>query len=345
MGPHQRRFPERYVPEQLAESSRSSSGASSSSSSLGEGTSFLLCCSVDEHRTARSRWRQRTPESRAKVVTLAGTRLSRRTSTFPVMLRVASTDSLCAYEARRSAYESSLLPDNRVLLNDWRAFLDVHLGPPFFNGYETSVLLERRDERLVFVGHFLIQFRRAIAGRFGQEIPNRSGASVFFRHASALSAAPHCRLFLLLTTGHGMLPGGLGLGCAPRFRFPAIRRPLLRCCCGSQFPAPFTRKVWRPACIEAREPPQPLPRARYASSRDPAVEIDYFFASSMSTLDCSNPLSFSPTIWCSPYSATSSPLGTLSDRSVCRRRTLYCATSRSVNSALLWTRWTSLTRS
>src|ERR1035438_51791 len=96
MGPHQRRFPERCVLEQLAESLRSASGASSSSSSLGEGTFLLLCCSVDEHRTARSRWCQRTLESRAKVVTLAGTRLSRRTSTFPVMLRVASTDSVCA---------------------------------------------------------------------------------------------------------------------------------------------------------------------------------------------------------------------------------------------------------
>src|SRR5581483_9997151 len=84
-------------------------------------------------------------------------------------------------------------------------------------------------------------------------------------------------------------------------------------------------------------------RARYASSREPAIEIDYFFTSSVNALDCSSPLSFSPTICRSPYSATSSPLGTLSDRSVCRRRTLYRATSRSVNSALLWTRWTSLT--
>src|ERR1035441_5293484 len=246
MGPHQRRFPERYVPEQLAESSRSSSGASSSSSSLGEGTSFLLCCSVDEHRTARSRWRQRTPESRAKVVTLAGTRLSRRTSTFPVMLRVASTDSLCAYEARRSAYEFSLLPDNRVLLNDWRAFLDVHLGPPFFNGYETSVLLERRDERLVFVGHFLIQFRRAIAGRFGQEIPNRAGASALFWRTPALRRAPPSRLFIVLPARCAALSAGLRRGCGPRFGFSMIR---LRCSCGSQFPAPFPRKVWRLACF------------------------------------------------------------------------------------------------
>src|SRR5271157_4862398 len=186
MGPHQRRFPERFVLEQLAESSRSASGASSSSSSLGEGTSILLCCSVDEHRTAR-----RALASANSRVPCEGRYLGRNSVESPNQHFPGHAPgrfdrfTLC-YEARRSAYEFSLLPDNGVLLNDWRAFLDVHLGPPFCNGYETSVLLERRDERLVFVGHLLIQFRRAVAGSFGQEISNRPGASVFFRHAPAL---------------------------------------------------------------------------------------------------------------------------------------------------------------
>src|SRR5437016_3547028 len=96
------------------------------------------------------------------------------------MLRVASTDLLCAMKPGLSAYKSALLPANRVLPNDWRAHLYVHFGPPFFDRHEISVMLERRDERLVFVGHFLIQFRRAIAGRLGQEISNRPGTSVFF---------------------------------------------------------------------------------------------------------------------------------------------------------------------
>ena len=104
----------------------------------------------------------------------------------------------------------------------------------------------------------------------------------------------------------------------------------------------------RLACLSAHEPLSPHPS--WFSSRVPpcfsiarprpwlafngtgsgeirnlpghATEIDQFFAPSISALDCSNPLSFSPTICRSPYSATRSPLGTRSERSVCSRRML-----------------------
>src|SRR5436305_2092467 len=137
-GRHQRRFPGRFVPEQLAGSSRSASGASSSSSSLGEGTFLLLCCSVDEHRTARRRWCQRTPESRAKVFTLAGTRLSRRTSTFPVMLRFASTDSLRAINPDDHRMKI-LVPDDGILPKYCYPFPPVRFGRPFLDRYETLI--------------------------------------------------------------------------------------------------------------------------------------------------------------------------------------------------------------
>src|SRR5581483_736276 len=50
----------------------------------------------------RSRWYQQTLESRAKVFTLGRNSRSYRTSTFPVKLRVASTDSLCAMKPNQS---------------------------------------------------------------------------------------------------------------------------------------------------------------------------------------------------------------------------------------------------
>src|SRR5580700_688837 len=211
------------------------------------------------HQTARWRWCQRTLESRARVVTLAGTQLSRRTSTFPVMLRVASTDSLCAMKPSDQRI-NSLFPDNRVFPNDGRALLYVHFGAPFLNRYETSVLLERCDERLVLVGHFLIQFRRAIAGRLGQEIPHHSDVPAFFRPKPALRGAPPSGLFVALT-GRTVLPAEPGLGCTSRLRFPAIRRRFLCCRCGSQFPAPFYRKMLRLACLRSSEPrlTTPLP--------------------------------------------------------------------------------------
>jgi hypothetical protein len=116
----------------------------------------------------------------------------------------------------------------------------------------------------VFVGHFLIQFRRAIAGCFGQEIPNRPGASAFFWRTPALRRAPPCRLLIVLPARCAALSAGLRRGCGPRFRFSTIR---LRCSCGSQFPTPFPRKVWRLACFEAHEPPltTPLPGGQTTS--------------------------------------------------------------------------------
>src|SRR2546427_13265754 len=51
----------------------------------------------------------------------------------------------------------------------------------------------------------------------------------------------------------------------------------------------------------------------------------------------------SPTLACSEYSATSSPLGFTSDRRPSTRRTLYLPTIRSVTSAPLLSRCTSLT--
>src|SRR5882762_10021379 len=62
-----------------------------------------------------------------------------------------------------------------------------------------------------------------------------------------------------------------------------------------------------------------------------------------SALFCSSPASRSPTICCSPYSATRSPLGFTSERAVSTSRTLYRPTIWSVASVAFFTRCTSFT--
>src|SRR6202022_3237332 len=133
------------------------------------------------------------------------------------------------------------------------------------------------------------------------------------------SAAPVTRLLSRFAGEDGAFPIGLWFPRQPRFRFPALRGDFRRCCCGSHLHSPFHRIALRLPCFLAHEPLSPTPlcfyvlttpppwpafwapvnRARYASSREPATEIDYFFTSSVNALDCSNPLSFSPTICCS----------------------------------------------
>src|ERR1035438_3023309 len=183
MGPHQSRFPERFVPEQLAGSSGSASGASSSSSSLGEGTFLLLCRSVDEHRTARRRRYQRTLESHAKVFTLAGTQWSCRTSTFPVMLRVASTDSVCAMKPDDHRMKI-LMPGDGILPKHRYSLPPVRFGRPFLDRYEALISLVRREQRLVFVRHFLTKLGCAVARMLRQKISNRAGAFAVLRYRS-----------------------------------------------------------------------------------------------------------------------------------------------------------------
>src|SRR5207248_2540879 len=97
-------------------------------------------------------------------------------------------------------------------------------GRPFLDRYETPIGLVGGEERLVFVWHFLIQFRRAIAGRFGQEISNRADALVVFRCPPALCAAAVARILSRSGYGGATFPAGSGLDCWPWFRFPAIRR-------------------------------------------------------------------------------------------------------------------------
>jgi hypothetical protein len=147
-----------------------------------------------------------------------------------------------------------LLPDNRVFLDDRRALFDVHFGPPFLNRHEISILLERRDQRLMFVGHFLIQFRRAIAGRLGQEIPNRSGVLLLFPISCSFPSED------------------MRLAC-----FKAREPPLTPLPGGSHYDRQASPLAGVPVAGESR--------AGYASSRNPATEINYFFASSMRTLN------------------------------------------------------------
>src|ERR1035438_1484496 len=56
----------------------------------------------------------------------------------------------------------------------------------------------------------------AIAGRFGQEIPYRAGASALFWRTPALRRAPPCRLFIVLPARCAALSAGLRRGCGPR---------------------------------------------------------------------------------------------------------------------------------
>src|SRR5258708_930071 len=104
------------------------------------------------------------------------------------MLRVASTDLLCAMKPD-DHHMNTLLPDDWILPKHRYSLPPVCFGRPFLHRYEPPIGLVRGEKRLVFVRHFLIQFRCAIAGRFGQEISTCAGAFFIFWCPPALSAA------------------------------------------------------------------------------------------------------------------------------------------------------------
>jgi len=169
-------------------------------------------------------------------------------------------------------------PGQQGLLNDWRAF-DVHLARHSVTDTKLRSWLSAAmapgvarafPESRSGVPLLVVLVRKY---RIVPALPSSFGTR------PALSAAAALPAVLLAYHRAWDAPGWAWPRMRASVQIPAVRRHFLRCCCGSQLSAPFTRKVWRPACIEAREPPQPLPRARYASP-GAAIEIDYFFASS-----------------------------------------------------------------
>jgi hypothetical protein len=245
-----------------------------------------------------------------------------------------------------------LWPGDRLLSKQCHALPPVRFRPPFLDCHETPVRLVSGKKRLVFVRHFLVEFRSAIARHLRQKISDRSRSLVIFCYATSFSTAAADRLLR-----RGLRARQVAFPVRPSFRrlrfgFPAIWHCFLRRYCSSQFCSPFHRQNLRlarsrlasrtrtPLLRRASQSPGITPgrRLAQANGRDthlpvcPIPKPSYFFGSFISRLDCSNPLSLSPTICCSRYSATTSPLGTLSDLSVCRRRTSYRATSRSVDS-------------
>ena len=223
---------------------------------------------------------------------MAGTRVSRRTSTFPVMLRVASTDSVCAMKPDDHRMKI-LMPDDGILPKHRYSLPPVRFGRPFLDRYEALISLVRREQRLVFVRHFLTKLGCAVARLLRQEISNRAGAFVVLRYPPAFSAAAAAHILGRLSAGGASFPGGPGFSRWPRLRLPAMRRSLGRCCCCSHLCSPLHDIALRLACLLAHEPPSPHPfwffrsllgfldhqasplagvrwpsiRARYASSR------------------------------------------------------------------------------